>query len=95
MDAGVRHLAQIVRRDVGGHADRDAGAAVQEHHRQARRQHHRLIEHAVEVGREVDRALLDLAEQQFGMGGQPRFRIAHRGVGLRVVRRAPVALAID
>ncbi len=38
-DAGGHHLAQVVRRNVGGHADRDADAAVQQHVGQPRRQH--------------------------------------------------------
>ena len=39
---GVDDLAQVVRRDVRGHADRDAAAAVHEQVREARRQNERL-----------------------------------------------------
>ena len=60
-DAGVRHLAQVVRRDVGRHADGDARAAVQQQVRHARRQDRRLLERAVEVRRPVDRAVPELA----------------------------------
>ncbi len=38
MPAGARHLAQIVRQDVGRHADRDPGGAVEQQIRQARGQ---------------------------------------------------------
>ena len=41
-DAGVDDFDDIVRRHVGRHADRDAGRAVDEQVRQARRQHARL-----------------------------------------------------
>ena len=34
-DAGVHHLAQVVRRDVGGHSHRDAGGAVDQQVRHA------------------------------------------------------------
>ena len=42
-DAGVDDLAQVVRRDVRGHADRDAGRAVDQQVRHARRQDRRLL----------------------------------------------------
>lgn len=64
--AGLRHFTQIVRRDFGGHAHGDAGRAVQQHHRQARRQHLRLFLAAVVVGHEIDRALVQLVQQQLG-----------------------------
>ena len=53
-------LAQVVRRNVGRHADRDAGRAVEQHVRQARRQQRRFLQRAVEVRRPVDRALVEL-----------------------------------
>ena len=42
-DAGVDHLRQIVGRDVGRHADRDAAGAVDQQVREARRQDGRLL----------------------------------------------------
>ena len=41
VDGGVDDLAEVVRRDVGGHADRDALAAVDEQVREPGRQHRR------------------------------------------------------
>ena len=41
--AAVDDLAQIVRRDVGRHADGDAAGAVDQQVREARRQHRRLL----------------------------------------------------
>ena len=48
-DAGIDHLAEIVRRDVGRHADGDAAGAVDQEIGEARRQHHRLVLVAVVV----------------------------------------------
>ena len=94
-DASVDHLAQIVRRDVGGHADGDSRAAVEQEIRHARGQHGGLVERAVEIRRPVHRAGTEFLEQQRGIARQPRFGVAHRGEGFRVVRRAPVALSVD
>ena len=43
MDAGGGDFAELVRRDVGGHAHGDAGRAVQQHVRQTSRQQDRLV----------------------------------------------------
>jgi hypothetical protein len=75
-DAGVlqqrhrrfRDLAQVVRRDVGGHAHGDAGGAVEQQIGQTRRQHAGLVERAVEIGLPVHRALLQLGQQGIGVG---------------------------
>ena len=92
--AGRRHLAQVVRRNVGRHADRDAGGPVQQHVRQSRRKQRRLLERTVEIRHPVGRSLAELREQHLGVAGQPRFRIAHRGERLRLVRRPEVALPV-
>ncbi len=89
------HLAQVVRRDVGGHADGDAGGAVEQHVRQARRQAHRLLQRAVEIRLPVHGALAQLRQQGRGIRRQPRLGVAHGGEGLGIVRRAPVALPVD
>ncbi len=57
MDACCDHFAQIVRRNIGGHAHGDAGAAIEQHVGHARREQHRLVEGSVEVGCPIDRAL--------------------------------------
>ena len=61
-NAGVDHLAEIVRRDIGGHADGDAAGAVDEQVREFSRQHHRLLLAAVIVRLEVDRLVLEIVE---------------------------------
>lgn len=92
--AGRRDFPQVVRRHVGGHAHGDPGGAVEQQVGQARRQHGRLVEGAVEVRHPVHRALSQFAEQYLGVARQARLGVAHRGERLRIVRRAPVALAV-
>ena len=90
----VDHLAEVVRRNVGGHADRDAARAVDQHVRELRRQHRRLAVLAVVVGLEVDGVLVDI-RQQIGR----RLVHAHLGVAHRrrlvAVHRAEVALPVE
>src|SRR5690606_42161076 len=62
-DRGLGDLAQIVRRDVGRHADGDAGGAVDEQVREARREHRGLLRAAVVVVLEVDGVLVDVAHR--------------------------------
>ena len=60
----VDHLAEIVARDVGRHADGDAAAAVDQKVREARRQHRRLAARAVVVLAEIDGVVLEIVEQR-------------------------------
>src|SRR5881392_1223994 len=94
-DCGRGDLAQVMRRNVGRQADRDARRAIQQQVRQPRRQEHRLFQRAVEIGRPVHRAVGELPEQHVGVLGELRLGVAHRGEGLGVILRAPVALAVD
>ena len=90
----ARHFGKIVRRDVGREADADARAAVQEHHRQSRRQQLRFLERAVVVRCEVDGVAVDFGEQQLRHRRQPALRVPHRG-RVVAVARAEVALPVD
>ena len=93
-EAGVDDFAQVVRRDVGRHADRDARRAVDEQVRQPRRQHRRLLLLAVVIRDEIDGLLVDVGEQLVGDLLQPALGVAHRR-GVVAVDRAEVALAVD
>ena len=93
-DAGVDHLAEIVRRDVGGHADRDAAGAVDQQVREFGGQYPRFAERAVVVVLVVDGVLVEIVEQQLRDLGQARFGVPHRG-GHIAVHRAEIALAVD
>ncbi len=93
-DAGVDQFAQIVRRNIGGHADGDAAGAVDQQIGKARRQHHRLVLVAVIIGLEVDGVLVDVVKQRHRGLGQPAFGVAH-GRRRIAVDRAEIALPVD
>ena len=86
-------LHQVVRGHVGGHADGDAGGAVDQQVGERGRQHVRLGQLVVVVGDEVHDVLVEVVRQRQG-----RRRQAGLGVprGCRaVVERAEVAVAVD
>ncbi len=90
----VAELGDIVRRDRGRHADRDAGRAVGEQVREGAGQDDRLLVLLV-VGRaEVDRVLVDALEQQRRDLGHARFGVAHGGRVI-AVDIAEIALPVD
>ena len=88
----VGDLAQVVRRDVGGHADRDADGAVDQQVREPRRQDGRLLGLAVVVVLEVDGVLVDVAHHLQGERRHLGLGVP-RGGGAVVAGRAEVALA--
>src|SRR5205085_7499480 len=67
VDAGLRDFAQVVRRYVGGHADRDALCPVQQNVGQTRRQERGLFESAVEIRLPVDGSVRELRQQYLGV----------------------------
>ncbi len=93
--AGRRHFPEVMRRHIGGHAHGDAGGAVEQQVGQARRQGGRLVQGAVEVRHPVHRALAQFGQQHFRVTRQARLGVTHGGEGLGIVRRTPVALAVD
>jgi hypothetical protein len=93
VDGGVDHLAEVVGRDVGGHADRDALAAVDEQVREAGGQHVGLGLVARVVVAEVDRVLVDPVEEAHGDRIEAALGVA-RGRGAEV-GAAEVAVAVD
>ena len=90
---GVGQFVEVVRWDVGRHADGDTGGAIQEQVGQPRRQHERLLERFIVVGTEINRVLLDIGQHLFGMAVHADFGVSHGG-GVIAVDRAEVALAI-
>ena len=93
-DAGIDDFAEIVRRDVGRHADGDAAAAIDQQVGKLGRQHARFAERAVVVVLVVDRVLVEIVEQRLRDLGQARFRVSHRGGGI-AVDRTEIALPVD
>ena len=91
---GVDRLAEIVRRDVGRHADGDAAGAVDEEVGKARRQHRRLLLLLVVVGLEVDGVLVEILEHRHRDLLEPRLGVSHRR-GRVAVDRAEIALPVD
>jgi hypothetical protein len=79
--AGVDHFGEVVRRDVGRHADRDARGAVDQQvgHRVGSDDRLELL--AVVVGHEIDGFLVDVGQQLGGDLLQPALGVA---VGRRV-----------
>ena len=92
-DARADHFAQVVRREIGGHADGNAGGAVEQQVRQACRHPRRLLQGAVEVRVPVHRAVRQLAQQDLGERGELGLGVAHRRERLGVVAGTEVALA--
>ena len=92
--AGVDHLAEIVRRNVGGHADRDAAGAVDQQVGKLRRQNRRFRLVVVVVRLEVDGVLVDVPENLERGVGQTCFGIS---IGRRriAIDRAEIALPVD
>ena len=86
-------LDEVVRRDVGRHAHRDAGRAVDEQVRERGGQDDRLGHLAVVVGLEVDGVLVDLVRHRERGGRHAALGVAHgRGAG---VQRPEVAVPVD
>ena len=93
-DSRVNHLAEVVRRNVGRHADADAGGAVDQQLREASGQHRRFRLGFVEVRNHVDGLFLDVAEHLLGEPLHATLRVAagRRRVAVDV---AEVALTLN
>ena len=93
-DGGVDHLAEIMRRNIGGHADGDAARAIDQKIGKARRKDGRLVFLVVVIGLEVDSAFVDVLEQRERGLCEARLGVTHRG-GRIVVDRTEIALPVD
>ena len=94
MQRGVAQFGDVMRRDGGGHADRDALRAIGEQVRKGRRQHDRLARVAGVIVAEVDRVLVESIEQQARDLGHARFGVAVGGRAI-AVDIAEVTLTVD
>ena len=92
--AGISNLAQVVAGYLCGQAHGNTTSTVEQAKRQARWQLARLFGGTVVVGLKINRALVNLVQQQAGNLGQARFGVAHGGSTIAITR-AEVALAID
>ena len=91
---GVDDLAEVVRRDVGRHADGDAGRAVDQQVGHAARQDLGLAPRLVVVGHPVDGVGVDVAQHLDGDLAEARLGVAH-GRRRVALDGAEVALAVD
>ena len=73
------HFPQVVRGHVGGHPHRNTGGAIEQHVGHLGGQYRGLLHGAVKIGHPVHCALGEFAQQHIGVGGQPRFGVAHGG----------------
>ena len=91
---GFHDLAQIVRRNVRGHADGDAAGAVHQQIRNARRQNEGLFAGLIEVRNEIDGFFFEVGENVFADFRETRFRVPHGRRGI-AVDGAEISLAVD
>ena len=73
--AGVDHLAEIVRRDVGRHADRNPLGAVDQQVWKARRKDFGLAFGLVVIRLEIDGVIVEIVEQRVGDPGETRLGV--------------------
>ena len=90
----VDDFAEIVRRNVGRHADGDAGAAVDEQIRECARENGRLGSRLVVVRDEIDRVLVHVVHERGAEMRHARFGVTH---GRRRIAfdGTEIALAVD
>ena len=91
---GVDHLFQVVRRDVGRHADGDPRDAVDQQVGELGGQDNRLFGGRGIVGPVVDRLLAQLAQQSLRDRSQPAFGITH-GRRRIAIDRTEIAVTVD
>ena len=89
----LHYLGEVVRRNVGRHADRDARGTVHDQVRQLGREHRGLLQPVVEVGDEADGVLVDVLQHRHRDFGQAGFGVAV-GRGRIAVDRAEVPLPV-
>ena len=92
-DQRIDHFRQVVRRDVGRHADRDAGRAVDQQVREPGRHDRRFLFLLVVVGLEIDGFLVDVGHQLVREPRHARLGVTHRRGGV-AVDRTEVALPV-
>ena len=93
MQTGVHHFIEVVRWDVGGHADRNAARSIDQQIGQARRHDQRLFFRTVVVGPEVHGFFVEVRQDFVGNFCQTDLGVAH-GCGVVAIDRTKVALAV-
>ena len=92
-NAGIHHFAQVVGRNVGGHAHSDPGGSIDEQGRHLGWQHRGFLQGFIVVGDEVHRILFDIPQHFHGDLAHPHFRVPHGSRRIPVHRtEVPVAV---
>ncbi len=93
-NARVDHLAEVVRRDVGRHADRDAAGTIDQQVRKGCRENHRLPQGSVVVLAEVDGLFVEVVEQALRDFRQTALGVTVGG-GRIAIDGTEIALTVD
>ena len=89
----IDHLAEIVRRNVRGQADRDARSAVDQKIGKPAGQQHGFFLRIIEIELEIHSILFDVAQHFNGKGSHARLGVAHGGRAI-AVHGAEIAVPI-
>ncbi len=92
--AGIDHFAEVVRWNVGRHADGDTRAAVDQQVGNPGWQDQRFLLGTIVVGAEIDRFLVQVGQQFVADARHAHFRVTH-GRRVVAVHRTEVALTVD
>ena len=93
-DARVDDFREVVRRNVGRHADRDTRGTIDQQIRDARGHHRRFHQRIVVVRDEIDRLAIDIGKQLARQARHAHFGVTH-GRWRVAIDRAKVALTVD
>ena len=93
-DAGVNHLAEVVRRDVCRHTDRNTGGAVDQQVREAGGENARFLAGFIEVRVPIHRFLFDITQHFLRNARHTRLRITISGRRV-AVDGTEVAVTVD
>ena len=93
-DTRIDDFRQVVRRNVGRHADGDAARTVDQQVREAGGQHLGFAARSVVGILEIDGLLVDVLQKLVRHLGQARFGVTHGGWRI-AVDRAEIALPVD
>ena len=92
--AGVDDFAEIVRRNIGRHADRDTRRSIDQQVGYLRRQYQRLVLGSVVIGTEVYGFLVDVIEEFLRDARHADFGVTHCRRVI-AIDRSEIALTID
>ncbi len=91
---GTRNLGEVVRRDAGGHTDRNPVASVQQQVGKPCRKHRRFVFRIIKVRLEINRVFVDVLKHVLCNPIEPTFRVSH-GCRWVAVDGAKVPLAVN